>query len=76
MRKSAAPKSVTSGLSYALVLTLKVSGCGRFRPMDAVEYRQPQEHKEIADAIDGPPPETPDCFEYRVRDFANNLRSP
>jgi hypothetical protein len=44
--------------------------------MDAVEYRQPQEHKETADAIDGPPPETPDCFEHRVRDFANNLRSP
>jgi hypothetical protein len=33
-------------------LALKVGGCGRLRPEDAVEDRQPNEHKAIANAIE------------------------
>jgi hypothetical protein len=43
-----------------ICIALKVSGCGRFRPENAVENQQPQEHKETADAIDGPPAESTD----------------
>ena len=54
--------------SLVVGLTLKVSGCGRFRPMDAVEYRQPQEHNAIADAIERSAKEPTNYF-----DFADDL---
>jgi hypothetical protein len=59
--------------SLVVGLTLKVSGCGRFRPMDAVEYRQPQEHNAIADAIERSAKEPTNYFERPVLDFADDL---
>jgi hypothetical protein len=57
--------------SLVVGLTLKVSGRGRFRPMDAVEYRQPQEHNAIADAIERSAKEPTNYFERPVLGFAD-----
>jgi hypothetical protein len=54
-------------------LAFQVGRCGWFRPEDAVVDRQPNEHNAIADAIERSPPETTDCFEDRVRDFADDF---
>ena len=55
-------------------LSAQVGGLGGFRSADAVMDRQPYLHNPVADAIYPSPPETTDCFEQRIRDFADNLR--
>jgi hypothetical protein len=41
--------------------------------MDALEYRQPQEHNAIADAIERSAKEPTNYFERPVLDFADDL---
>jgi hypothetical protein len=55
-------------------LALQVGCCRRFSLEDAFTDGQPNDHNAIADSIECSPPETTDCFEHRVRDFADDLR--
>jgi hypothetical protein len=55
-------------------LSFQVGGCVWRWSEDAIVDRQPNEHNAIADAIERSPPETTDCVEHRVRDFADDLR--
>ena len=59
--------------SLVIGLAFQVGGYRWLSPEDAVKGRQPDEHNAIADLIESSPPETPHCFERRVRDLANDL---
>jgi len=54
-------------------LAPKVGGRGRFRPVDAVNDRQPYDHDETTDAIERPPPQTTDRFDQWVVDLADDI---
>jgi hypothetical protein len=54
-------------------LAFQIGGCGRSGPKMRIVDRQPNEHEEVTDAIECSPPETTDCFENRVCDFADDL---